>query len=155
MRTGLLEWLPFVRMFLCLFLYALAFFPKRPRFPTDKIFYYFLFFLSSEAIFTFFLFFITCTSALSFLMRNCYHRPPKEDDVCTNAWQQEEKKPLYTNKNDKKDEKWFYQPMSEWLFSEYFFNTNFHELIKNFLHNTSQPSEWLFSEYFLTRISTN
>ena len=94
----------FICLFYIFFFHALAFFIKHPRFSTDKIFYSFYSFYPAKRFFNFFFFSSLAPSHYPFL-RNCYHRPPNEDDVCTNAWQQEEKKPLYTNKNDKKDEK--------------------------------------------------
>ena len=80
-------------LFLFLFFYALAFFIKRPRFPKWQKFLFFLFFLSNEAIFLFFFIFHHSPLRIIYYMRNCYYRTPNVN-VCTNAWQQEEKKPL-------------------------------------------------------------
>ena len=87
-------------LFLCLFFPCLGIFIKRPRFPKWQKF---LFFLSSEAIFLLFFFFITRNCALSIIWETAII--VLQMLMCAQMLDNKKKKPLYANKNYKKDKK--------------------------------------------------
>ena len=80
-------------LFLCLFFPCLGIFYQASAFSQmTKIFILFILFIKRSDFFII-LFFHHSQLRIIHYMRNCYHRTPNVN-VCTNAWQQEEKKPL-------------------------------------------------------------
>ena len=80
-------------LFLCLFFPCLGIFYQASAFSQmTKFFILFILFIKRSDFFII-LFFHHSQLRIIHYMRNCYYRTPNVN-VCTNAWQQEEKKPL-------------------------------------------------------------